>query len=62
LSGESAGGIAVYTWANYLRSKVQKGSVKAISDASIFYDTYDEINPNLSNKLKYSKLMKMSNS
>jgi hypothetical protein len=38
VSGLSAGGLATFTWANYLAEKVKKGRVYAIPDSGIFYD------------------------
>lgn len=38
VSGESAGGLAALMWTNYVTEKVQKGKVRTLADASIFYD------------------------
>ena len=38
MSGLSAGGLAVFTWANYLAQKVKNGRVYAVPDSGIFYD------------------------
>ena len=38
LTGQSAGGMAVFTWANYLGERVRNGKFYVIPDAGIFYD------------------------
>jgi hypothetical protein len=39
LAGNTAGGIAVFHWANYLAEQVKTGKVWAISSNGIFYDS-----------------------
>lgn len=39
IGGGSAGGLAVFMWANYIKENVKKGKVWAYSDSGIFLNT-----------------------
>jgi hypothetical protein len=42
LSGVSAGGLAVMTWANYIYERVVNGRVFAIPDSGVFLDNEEK--------------------
>ena len=44
LSGASAGGLAVFTWGNYLGERVKTDKYWLISDSGIFIDSPNYIN------------------
>lgn len=41
VGGDSAGGLAVYLWTNYIAERVKIGKVWALPDSGIFYDSYN---------------------
>jgi hypothetical protein len=61
LSGGSAGGLAVMTWANYIYDRVENGRVFAIADAGVFYDNENKESKRHRYKEKLAGLMQYTN-
>lgn len=61
VSGNSAGGLAVFLWANYIKDRVKVGKVWAIPDSGIFLDTYNVTNGVNTYKNSFKNLMRISN-
>jgi hypothetical protein len=61
LSGGSAGGLATFTWTNYLASKIQNAKFYSVPDAGIFYDAESKKTGKHSYKQCLANLMKFSN-
>ncbi len=61
VSGSSAGGVASYTWANYIAERVINGRVRVFADVPIFYDSYNVKTNQQDYKTSLANLMKFSN-
>ncbi len=61
VSGSSAGGLAAFTWANYVGERVKNGKVWAIPDAGIFMDSYNHKLNKPAYKESFKNLMQLSN-
>ena len=61
VSGCSAGGLAAFTWTNYIASKAPKAKVYSVPDSGIFLDK-PNVRTNVSNyRNQFINLMKISN-
>ncbi len=61
LSGGSAGGLAVMTWANYIYERVVNGRVFAIPDAGVFLDNENKNSKRHSYKERLAAFMQYTN-
>jgi hypothetical protein len=61
ITGGSAGGLATYTWTNYLADRLQKAKYFSAPDSGLFYDAINKKTGNYSYKQCLANLMKFSN-
>lgn len=61
MGGQSAGGLAVFHWANYIKYKVKLGKVWAIPDSGIFLDSTNLLSGDNIYKNSFVSLMKLTN-
>ncbi len=61
MGGDSAGGLAVYFWTNYIASKVKKGKVYALPDSGIFIDSVNVKYNKTTYRQSFENLMKIAN-
>jgi hypothetical protein len=61
VGGDSAGGLAVYFWTNYIAARVKVGKVWALPDSGIFIDTLNVKYNRPTYRESFVNLMKLSN-
>jgi hypothetical protein len=61
VGGDSAGGLAVFLWTNYIKDRVKAGKVWAIPDSGIFLDSENSNTGKHDYKNSMKNLMSISN-
>lgn len=61
VSGSSAGGLATFTWVNYVRSKAKAKNVYAVPDSGIFLDSMNTQTKAHSYRERFVSLFKLTN-
>lgn len=62
MSGQSAGGLATFMWANYISERVAKETkVWAVPDSGIFFDSQNYTSKRHDYKDKFINLMTLTN-
>lgn len=61
VGGDSAGGLAVFLWTNYIKDRVKKGKVWALPDSGIFLDETNILTGKNDYRNVFKNLMTISN-
>jgi hypothetical protein len=61
VGGDSAGGLAAFTWTNYIADRVKVGKVWSLPDSGIFLDTINVRTKTQTYREGFINLMKLSN-
>lgn len=61
VGGDSAGGLAVFLWTNYIKDRVRAGKVWAVPDSGIFLDSTNSLTGKNDYKNMFKNLMSITN-
>ena len=61
VGGDSAGGLAVFLWTNYIKDRVKTGKVWALPDSGIFLDSTNVLTGKHDYKSMFKNLVALAN-
>lgn len=61
ITGGSAGGLAAFTWADYIRNKSHHGNVYSVPDSGVFLDSVNYNSKQNEYKNGFINIFKLSN-